>query len=140
MTTHVDFTSLVKDAASLGLAPLAQVPQAQFLVNLGLDPSLLASKDAPVDLNDYYARRRAMESLVDPAGLGRVQVLLLSKSAPAFTISPAFERDVFPDCSRCRTDGHRRAAKAARNQRQSAGRLLLSGGFDAHLLHAAHCI
>ncbi|MFQ5880823.1 MAG: SAM-dependent methyltransferase, partial [Dehalococcoidia bacterium] len=80
MTAHVDFTGLVEQGRRWGLEPLALITQARFLIALGigagLRPALAAGR---ADLEEYYARRRAVLELTDPARLGRIKVLLQAK-------------------------------------------------------------
>ncbi len=85
MTSHVDFTSLRKAGEDAGLRTLGSVSQSEFLRNLGITDALDRPADGQTDLEDYYARRRALMELLDPAGLGRIKTLIQAKgvSAPA---------------------------------------------------------
>ena len=40
------------------------------------------AKESPSALEEYYARRRAVQELIDPAGLGRIRVLAQRKDVP----------------------------------------------------------
>jgi SAM-dependent MidA family methyltransferase len=82
MTAHVDFTSLLGAAARLGLTEAGVTSQARFLSALGIESSTRMT-DAKSDLLEYYARRRAVEMLVDSSGLGQIKAVLLAKKAPA---------------------------------------------------------
>jgi SAM-dependent MidA family methyltransferase len=81
MTAHVDFTSLLGSAARLGLTEAGVTSQARFLSALGIESSTRMT-DAKSDLLEYYARRRAVEMLVDSSGLGQIKAVLLAKKAP----------------------------------------------------------
>lgn len=76
MTSHVDFTTLIKVGAEVGLETLGLISQAQFLANLGLYE---AYRYPGLDLEEMLSRRRAVTELSDPAGLGRIRVLLQGK-------------------------------------------------------------
>jgi len=79
MTSHVDFTSLVQAAQEEGLETVGLTTQARFLEALGIGGALAGAARAELWLEEYYARRRALTELLDPAGLGRIQVLIQSK-------------------------------------------------------------
>jgi SAM-dependent MidA family methyltransferase len=79
MTSHVDFTSLVQAGQEQGLEPLGLASQGRFLTALGIAPGLERQADSELSLEEYYARRRAVTELIDPAGLGRVKVLIQAK-------------------------------------------------------------
>ncbi|MDP9180976.1 MAG: SAM-dependent methyltransferase [Chloroflexota bacterium] len=79
MTAHVDFTSIRRAGEAAGLATLGLVTQSQFLANLGLAEALQPPPEA-AGLEEYAARRRAVTELLDPAGLGRLRVLVQAKS------------------------------------------------------------
>jgi SAM-dependent MidA family methyltransferase len=80
ITCHVDFTSLQERAREEGFHLLGMTDQARFLTALGVTnkPGGNESGGMPT----HFARRRAIETLTDPAGLGRVGVLLFGKSVP----------------------------------------------------------
>jgi SAM-dependent MidA family methyltransferase len=86
MTAHVDFTSLVEEGRRHGLEPLGITAQSRFLAALGIGEALARLPDgqasapgAELPLEEYYARRRAVSELLDPAGLGRIRVLVQAK-------------------------------------------------------------
>jgi len=86
MTAHVDFTSLVEEGRRHGLEPLGITTQSRFLAALGIGEALARLPDgqapaagAELSLEEYYARRRAVSELLDPAGLGRIRVLVQAK-------------------------------------------------------------
>jgi SAM-dependent MidA family methyltransferase len=79
MTSHVDFTSLKRAGEVAGLKTVGLVSQSEFLTNLGIGEAMPAQGDE-LSLEERLARRRAVSELVDPAGLGRIKVLLQAKS------------------------------------------------------------
>ncbi|MPZ99856.1 MAG: hypothetical protein GEU80_11075 [Dehalococcoidia bacterium] len=81
LTYHVDFTSLA--AAAEGWQRAATVSQAEALTALGLPEALQAAAErAAADAARFASERRAAQTLVDPAGLGRIRVLALAKATP----------------------------------------------------------
>jgi SAM-dependent MidA family methyltransferase len=78
MTAHVDFTSIRRAGEAADLATLGLVTQSQFLAALGLAEALQPAPEA-AGLEEYAARRRAVTELLDPAGLGRLRVLIQAK-------------------------------------------------------------
>lgn len=81
MTSHVDFTSVRRAGEEAGLKTLGMVSQAEFLTNLGIGDVLRPAVEGGMSLEEYYARRREVMELLDPAGLGRIRVLIQSKRA-----------------------------------------------------------
>ncbi len=79
MTSHVDFTSLRRAGEEAGLQTLGMVSQAEFLANLGITEATPVPQEGEMALEEYYARRRSVLELVDPAGLGRIRVLVQAK-------------------------------------------------------------
>ena len=79
ITSHVDFTSLRRAGEESGLRTLGLVSQSEFLMNLGIAEAMAPPGEGDVDLEEYYARRRAVSELVDPAALGRIRVLVQAK-------------------------------------------------------------
>jgi len=81
LTAHVDFTSLA--AAASGCASARLTTQAEALVALGLGEALEAARERMgEDLAAFASARRAADTLVEPAGLGRIRVLMQAKDAP----------------------------------------------------------
>jgi len=78
MTSHVDFTSLRDAGEADGLTTLGLVSQSEFLTNLGIGEALPGHNDE-LSLEERLARRRGVSELVDPAGLGRIKVLVQAK-------------------------------------------------------------
>ena len=79
MTSHVDFTSLVQAGREHDLEPLGLTSQGRFLAGLGIAAGLERQSQGELSLEEYYARRRAVTELIDPAGLGRIKVLIQAK-------------------------------------------------------------
>jgi SAM-dependent MidA family methyltransferase len=73
MTSHVDFTSLIQAGEEAGLQTVGLTSQARFLDALGIGGALSGAAQAELSLEEYYARRRALTELLDPAGLGRIR-------------------------------------------------------------------
>ena len=81
LTAHVDLTSLATAAEDCASAPLTT--QAEALVALGLGEALEAARGRLTeDFAAFANARRAADTLVDPAGLGRIRVLAQAKGAP----------------------------------------------------------
>jgi SAM-dependent MidA family methyltransferase len=80
MTAHVDFTSVMRAGEQHGLSAAGFTTQARFLSSLGIGSAIEeVAREEPGALEEYYARRRAVTELIDPAGLGRIRVLLQRK-------------------------------------------------------------
>jgi SAM-dependent MidA family methyltransferase len=79
MTSHVDFTAVRRAGEECGLSTLGLVPQSDFLVSLGILEALAPPDEGEPSIEEYAARRRAVTELIDPAGLGRVRVLVQAK-------------------------------------------------------------
>lgn len=79
MTSHVDFTSLIAAGREEGLETVAITSQSRSLAALGIGAGLRAPSEGGPSLEEYYARRRAVTELTDPAGLGRIKVLIQAK-------------------------------------------------------------
>jgi SAM-dependent MidA family methyltransferase len=84
ITAHVDFASLMRAGERCGLEVAGFTTQARFLAALGIGAGVEAiAKESPDALEEYYARRRAVQELTDPVGLGRIRVLAQRKGVPA---------------------------------------------------------
>lgn len=83
LTAHVDLTALAAAATDAGYEVAPHVSQAEALSALGIGDALEAARArAAEDLGAYASARRAAETLLDPAGLGRIRVLVAAKGAP----------------------------------------------------------
>jgi SAM-dependent MidA family methyltransferase len=76
MTAHVNFSELEAAAIDEGMEVHGPVKQSEFLVSLGIGGLIDAARN---DMGEYFARRRALESLTDAAGLGRIRVVAASR-------------------------------------------------------------
>ena len=63
MTSHVDFTTLMREGEAHGLDVAGFTTQARFLANMGIGAGVEAvARESPEALEEYYARRRAVRS------------------------------------------------------------------------------
>ena len=82
VTAHVDFTSLARAGERAGLQTVGLISQAALLRRLGLDAYVQALDRSSVAAADLDANRRALQTLVEPSGLGRIQGLLQARGVP----------------------------------------------------------
>jgi len=83
LTSSVDFTTLRRAGEQAGLRTVGLTDQGRFLVRLGLTEGLAEVAGAGSgEMEEYFARRRVVMDLIDPAGLGRIKVLAQTKDAP----------------------------------------------------------
>jgi SAM-dependent MidA family methyltransferase len=75
----VDFTTLRQAGEEAGLQTLGLTSQSELLANLGIAEALAPLGEGDVNLEEHYARRRAVSELIDPAALGRIRVLVQAK-------------------------------------------------------------
>lgn len=80
ITAHVDFSLVVDTAEAAGLKSQGLTTLAEFCAGLGLDEVLMEIQSAATEPDDYLAARTAAMALLDPAGLGRFKVIVLSKA------------------------------------------------------------
>lgn len=89
ITTHVNFSELAAAAEDEGLTVFGPVSQADFLMSCGVGDLVEAARK---DMGEYFARRRAVQTLTDAAGLGRVRVLAATRGLegplPGFEVRP----------------------------------------------------
>ena len=79
ITASVDFTSVhARRRVGGPHRRLLYTTQTEFLASLGIGEAL-AQPPQPDQLEAYYALRNAVMELTDPAGLGRIRVLIQSK-------------------------------------------------------------
>ena len=79
LTTHVDFTSILRAAATHGMKLAGFTDQAHFLLGAGLSQAL----EKAAGENDEKTRRerQSLMGIMDPTGLGgAIKVMLLSKN------------------------------------------------------------
>ncbi len=79
ITSHVNLSELEAAAKEEGCSTFGPVSQAEFLTNLGLGATVESARG---ELEEYFSRRRGLEALTDPAGLGRVRVLCATRGLP----------------------------------------------------------
>ncbi len=92
LTAHVDFTTLIEEGRQHGLEALGLTTQARFLCALGIGEALQL-REGDTDLEEHFARRRAVARLTDAAGLGRIKVLIQTKGVgPCKLTGPADSR------------------------------------------------
>jgi SAM-dependent MidA family methyltransferase len=84
LTAHVDFTALATAGIAHGLDPIGFTSQREFLTTLGIHEAVSAPG---LPLEETLARRRAVLTLTDSAGLGRVRVLAQAKGMEASGLS-----------------------------------------------------
>ncbi len=82
ITSHVDVTTIRRSGEDAGLQTLGLTTQTEFLTSLGIGEALQPPAGGRPDMEEYFARRRAVTDLIDPGGLGRVKVLVQAKAAP----------------------------------------------------------
>ena len=80
ITASVDFTSVGMAGEAGGSEILAFTSQSMFLQGTGIARSLGETPTA--NLQGFYGLRQAVLALTDPAGLGRIKVLLQGKGVP----------------------------------------------------------
>ena len=91
ITTHVDFTSLLRAAEASGLTLAGFTDQCHFLLGAGLAEAL---ENVAGDEASLRRDRQATMGLLDPAGLGgAIKVMLLTRGLPgakfpAFSMKP----------------------------------------------------
>ena len=84
MTASVDFTTLRRAGEDAGLRTIGTTDQADFLVGMGIGESIASvAQQRPGEMEEYFARRRVVMDLIDPARLGRIKVLLLGTGVDA---------------------------------------------------------
>jgi SAM-dependent MidA family methyltransferase len=78
ITAHVDFTTIARSGSNAGLALAGFTTQHAWLTALGIHEALrLPAGEAPGE--EHFARRRAVAELTEPAGLGRIRALALTR-------------------------------------------------------------
>ena len=83
MTASVDFTTLRRAGEAAGLSTIAMTDQSSFLVRLGIGNGIASvAQERPGEMEEYFARRKVVMDLIDPARLGRIKVLLQGKGVP----------------------------------------------------------
>ncbi len=86
ITSHVDFTSVIKSGYKAGLCSVGPISQEEFLLNLGLRVFIEAMNRKRLDYQEYLANRFAMLELVRPEGMGNFKVLVQGKGADVMSL------------------------------------------------------
>ena len=81
ITASVDLTTAQRTGEAAGLRTHGLVAQTEFLTALGISEAL-AQQPAAGEIEAYYALRRAVMTLTDAAGLGRIRVLIQGRDTP----------------------------------------------------------
>ena len=82
LTCHVDFSALAAAGRTAGFAAASIVSQAEALTALGIGEALAAARERMGEnIERYAADRAAVDTLLEPAGLGRVRVLVQASGA-----------------------------------------------------------
>jgi SAM-dependent MidA family methyltransferase len=81
ITASVDFSTLWRAGEAAGLRTAGYTDQASFLARMGIGEGLAAAQDG-LGMEEYFARRAVVLSLIDTARLGRIRVLAQHKGAP----------------------------------------------------------
>ena len=83
LTAHADLGALAGAFADEGLSGAPAVTQAEALLALGIGEEVADARTRlSADVAAFARLRRSAEVLVDPAGLGRVRVLVAARGAP----------------------------------------------------------
>lgn len=88
ITSHVNLDELAAAAVDEGFAVHGPVRQAHFLYALGAAALVEAVRG---EMAEYFTRRRALQTLTDAAGLGRIRVLAASRGVDGPL--PGFEEE-----------------------------------------------
>jgi len=84
LTAHVDVTAVERAAHAVGLATIGITTQAEALMGLGMEARLRAIQaDPATTLADYTLVRAVLMRLLDPAMMGRFQVMAFGRDWPA---------------------------------------------------------
>lgn len=83
ITSHVNFTALIREGEKLGLKTAGLTSQNLFLRNLGIDVFLKALAKLRLPQQEYYANQIALRNLASPQGTGNFKVLIQSKDVKA---------------------------------------------------------
>ena len=86
ITSHVDFTSVIKSGYKAGLCSVGLTSQAEFLINLGLRAFLEAMANRRLDYQQYLTNRFAMLELIRLEGMGDFKVLIQGKGADVMSL------------------------------------------------------
>ncbi len=83
LTAHVDVTAVQRAAHAAGLTTIGITTQAEALMGLGIEARLQAIQaDPATTFEDYALVRSALMRLLDPAAMGRFQVMAFGRDWP----------------------------------------------------------
>jgi len=80
ITSHVNFTALEIYGELYNLSKITYLPQALFLMNLGLGDRLSELSSGKIPIGEIIERRNQLHNLINPQGLGNFGVLLQGKN------------------------------------------------------------
>jgi SAM-dependent MidA family methyltransferase len=84
LTAHVDVTAVERAAHAAGLTTIGITTQAEALMGLGVEARLQAIQTDPATTFEAYTLvRSALMRLLDPAAMGRFQVMAFGRAWPA---------------------------------------------------------
>jgi SAM-dependent MidA family methyltransferase len=84
LTAHVDVTAVERAAHAAGLTTIGMTTQAEALMGLGIEARLQAIQaDPATTFEDYTLVRAVLMRLLDPAAMGRFQVMAFGRDWPA---------------------------------------------------------
>ena len=90
LTAHVDVTAVERAAHAAGLTTIGTTTQAEALMGLDLESRLRAIQaDPATTLADYTLVRAALKRLLDPAMMGRFQVMAFGRDSADVMDDPA---------------------------------------------------
>lgn len=79
ITTHVDFTALIRTGEKKGLSTKGFITQREFLNNLGIQHYIRALGNLGLSSLEYQANLYAIQELIRSEGMGSFRVLLQTK-------------------------------------------------------------
>lgn len=80
ITSHVNFTALEVYGNLYNLSKINYIPQALFLMNLGLGDRISELSSGKIAIREVIERRNQLHNLINPQGLGNFGVLLQGKN------------------------------------------------------------
>ncbi|HET8787067.1 MAG TPA: SAM-dependent methyltransferase [Candidatus Limnocylindrales bacterium] len=84
LTAHVDVTAVQRAAEAAGLDTLGVTTQAEALMGLGIEERLRrVQADPATNIEEYALLRASLVRLLDPAAMGRFQVMAFGRGWPA---------------------------------------------------------
>jgi SAM-dependent MidA family methyltransferase len=83
LTAHVDVTAIERAASRVGLSTIGVTTQAEALIGLGIEDRLRAIQaDPATTIDEYLVVRSSLMRLLDPAAMGRFQVMGFGRDWP----------------------------------------------------------